>query len=50
MDIGILREKLEENKEHKVKAICYVHNEISSGLERNLENIRKVLSEYDHRC
>lgn len=50
VDMGILRAKLEADREHKVKAICCVHNETATGVTNNLANIRKVIGEYDHRC
>lgn len=48
VDLGILREKLEADKEHKVKALCVVHNETATGVTNNLAAIRKVLDDCMH--
>lgn len=48
VDMGILRAKLEADREHKVKAICCVHNETATGVTNNLANIRKVLDDCMH--
>lgn len=48
VDMGILRAKLEADREHKVKAICCVHNETATGVTNNLANIRKVIDDCMH--
>lgn len=48
VDLGILRAKLEADKEHKVKALCVVHNETATGVTNNLAAIRKVLDDCMH--
>nr|ABR16109.1 unknown [Picea sitchensis] len=48
VDLEILRTKLEADKEHKVKAICCVHNETATGVTNNLAAIRTVIDDCMH--
>jgi len=43
VNLAVLKRKLLNDRSHKVKAICVVHNETSTGVTTNLEAIRQVL-------
>uniref|UniRef100_A0A0C9S837 alanine--glyoxylate transaminase n=1 Tax=Wollemia nobilis TaxID=56998 RepID=A0A0C9S837_9CONI len=47
-NLDILTAKLEADKEHKVKAICVVHNETATGVTNNLVAVRGVLDDCRH--
>ncbi|KAG0614175.1 hypothetical protein M758_6G156300 [Ceratodon purpureus] len=48
VDLAILKQKLQEDREHAVKAVCIVHNETSTGVTNDLAAIRKTLDEARH--
>lgn len=43
VNLAILKRKLLNDRNHKVKAICVVHNETATGVTTNLAAIREVL-------
>lgn len=61
VDLAILKQKLQADHAHAVKAVCVVHNETSTGVTNDLVAIRKALGKLfllpstrttsrDHRC
>lgn len=43
IDLEILKQKLQSDHTHAVKAVCVVHNETSTGVTNDLSAVRKVL-------
>lgn len=43
VDLDILRQKLEADQAHVVKAVCVVHNETSTGVTSDIGEVRQVL-------
>ena len=43
-----IEEKLREDKNHEIKAVCIVHHETSGGLLSDLAAIRKVIDSCNH--
>lgn len=43
VDLAILKQKLQGDHKHAVKAVCVVHNETSTGVTNDLAAIRKIL-------
>lgn len=48
VDLDILRQKLEADQAHVVKAVCVVHNETSTGVTSDIGEVRQVLDEARH--
>ncbi|KAJ3335977.1 hypothetical protein HDU93_003930, partial [Gonapodya sp. JEL0774] len=48
LDLGELRTVLSADTAHRLKAVCVVHNETSTGLTLPLAEIRKVIDEVAH--
>lgn len=44
-DLELLRQKLQADRSHSVKAICVVHNETSTGVTNDIGAVRRVLGE-----
>ncbi|TJX44919.1 aminotransferase class V-fold PLP-dependent enzyme, partial [Soehngenia saccharolytica] len=47
-NLEVLSAKLSQDKEHKVKAVCIVHNETATGVTNNLAAVRRVLDDCGH--
>lgn len=47
-NLEVLSAKLSQDKKHKVKAVCIVHNETATGVTNNLAAVRKVLDDCEH--
>jgi len=43
VNMAILKRKLLNDRSHKVKAVCVVHNETATGVTTDLAAIREVL-------
>ena len=48
VDPNIVESKLKEDKEKKIKAVCAVHNETSTGVTSRIGEIRKAMDNADH--
>jgi len=48
VDLGVLRTKLSEDRDHKIKAVAIVHNETSTGVTGPIASARKILDETKH--
>lgn len=44
----VIEAKLAEDKNHEIKAVCVVHNETSTGVVSNVQNVRKALDAANH--
>jgi len=42
-DLELLKQKLQSDRSHSVKAICVVHNETSTGVTNDIAAVRRVL-------
>jgi alanine-glyoxylate transaminase / serine-glyoxylate transaminase / serine-pyruvate transaminase len=47
-DPKLLEQKLSEDKGHKIKAVCVVHNETSTGVTSRIAELRKVIDKTKH--
>ena len=48
VDPNIVESKLKEDTEKKIKAVCAVHNETSTGVTSRIGEIRKAMDNVDH--
>ena len=48
VDPNIIESKLKEDTEKKIKAVCAVHNETSTGVTSRIGEIRKAMDNADH--
>ena len=48
VDPNIVEQKLKEDTEKKIKAVCAVHNETSTGVTSRIGEIRKAMDNADH--
>jgi alanine-glyoxylate transaminase/serine-glyoxylate transaminase/serine-pyruvate transaminase len=48
VDPNIVESKLKEDTEKKIKAVCAVHNETSTGVTSRIGQIRKAMDNADH--
>ena len=48
VDPNLIEERLLQDKENKIKAICIVHNETSTGSTSNIKEVREVLDHLNH--
>jgi alanine-glyoxylate transaminase/serine-glyoxylate transaminase/serine-pyruvate transaminase len=48
VDPNIVESKLKEDTEKKIKAVCVVHNETSTGVTSRIGEIRKAMDNADH--
>jgi alanine-glyoxylate transaminase/serine-glyoxylate transaminase/serine-pyruvate transaminase len=48
VDVAAIEAKLAEDKEHKIKAVCVVHNETSTGTTSRVDGVRKALDATHH--
>ena len=44
----LIQERLEQDKEHRIKAVCVVHNETSTGVTSNIPAVRKAIDAARH--
>ncbi len=44
----MIEQRLKEDTEHKIKAVCVVHNETSTGVTSNIVNVRKAIDAAGH--
>jgi alanine-glyoxylate transaminase/serine-glyoxylate transaminase/serine-pyruvate transaminase len=42
-DLALLKQKLQADRAHSVKAVCVVHNETSTGVTNDIGAVRRVL-------
>src|SRR3954469_23602541 len=45
---GLIQERLERDKEHRVRAVCVVHNETSTGVTSDIAAVRKAIDAAKH--
>jgi alanine-glyoxylate transaminase / serine-glyoxylate transaminase / serine-pyruvate transaminase len=48
VDASLIEARLREDKAHKIKAVCVVHNETSTGCETNIPAVRKAMDDAKH--
>ena len=48
VDPNLIEERLLQDKENKIKAVCIVHNETSTGSTSNIREVREVLDHLNH--
>ncbi len=48
VDPNIVEQKLKEDKDNKIKAVCAVHNETSTGVTSRIGEIRKAMDNAEH--
>ena len=48
VDPNLIEERLLQDKENKIKAVCVVHNETSTGSTSNIREVREVLDHLNH--
>ena len=48
VDPNVVEQKLKEDKEKKIKAVCAVHNETSTGVTSRIGEIRKAMDNAEH--
>ncbi|MGI9378026.1 MAG: pyridoxal-phosphate-dependent aminotransferase family protein [Methyloligellaceae bacterium] len=48
IDPGRVETLLREDKEHRIKAVCIVHNETSTGVETNIGDVRHAMDASQH--
>lgn len=48
VDPQIVEAKLSEDREHKIKAVCAVHNETSTGVTSRIDEVRKAMDRARH--
>jgi alanine-glyoxylate transaminase/serine-glyoxylate transaminase/serine-pyruvate transaminase len=48
VDPNVVEQKLKEDKEKKIKAVCAVHNETSTGVTSRIGEIRKAMDNANH--
>ena len=44
----LIQERLEKDKEHRIKAVCVVHNETSTGVTSDISAVRKAIDAAKH--
>jgi alanine-glyoxylate transaminase/serine-glyoxylate transaminase/serine-pyruvate transaminase len=45
---ALIQERLEQDKEHRIKAVCVVHNETSTGVTSDIAAVRKAIDAAKH--
>jgi alanine-glyoxylate transaminase/serine-glyoxylate transaminase/serine-pyruvate transaminase len=45
---ALIQERLEKDKEHRIKAVCVVHNETSTGVTSDIAAVRKAIDAAKH--
>lgn len=47
-DAALIGAKLDADKDHKIKAVCVVHNETSTGCRAHIDEVRKAMNTAKH--
>ena len=47
-DAGRIEQRLREDREHRIKAVCVVHNETSTGVASRIPEVRKAIDAAQH--
>lgn len=48
VDAGLIAERLRADKEHRIRAVCVVHNETSTGVTSDIAAVRKAIDAVKH--
>jgi len=48
IDAGLIEERLKNDSEHRIKAVCVVHNETSTGVTSNILAVRQAIDAAGH--
>ena len=48
IDPSRIEDRLKQDKENHIRAVCVVHNETSTGCSSNIKEIREVMNNLDH--
>ena len=48
VDANVVEAKLKEDRDHKIKAVCVVHNETSSGVTSSVRAVRAAMKRAQH--
>ena len=48
VDAALIQEKLATDKDHRIKAVCVVHNETSTGVTSDIAAVRKAMDAAGH--
>src|SRR3546814_9968508 len=48
VDAAAIEERLTKDREHRIKAVCVVHNETSPGVTSRIAEVRKAIDEAQH--
>ena len=48
LQAGLIEERLRADKEHRIKAVCVVHNETSTGVTSDIAAVRKAIDAAKH--
>lgn len=48
VDPGLVEAKLAEDREHRIKAVCMVHNETSTGVTSRVDQVRRAIDAAGH--
>jgi alanine-glyoxylate transaminase/serine-glyoxylate transaminase/serine-pyruvate transaminase len=48
VDAQVVEAKLRDDRDHKIKAVCVVHNETSSGVTSSVSAVRKAITRAQH--
>src|ERR1700690_716229 len=48
VDAEVVASKLGDDRDHKYKAVCVVHNETSTGITSSVQGVRKALNRAKH--
>ena len=48
VDASVIEERLRQDTQHEIKAVCVVHNETSTGMTSNIAAVRKAIDDAKH--
>ncbi|WP_233236296.1 alanine--glyoxylate aminotransferase family protein [Bordetella sp. LUAb4] len=48
VDAAVIEQRLREDREHRIKAVCIVHNETSTGVLSNVPAVRQAMDRAGH--
>jgi alanine-glyoxylate transaminase/serine-glyoxylate transaminase/serine-pyruvate transaminase len=48
VDASLIAERLRADKEHRIRAVCVVHNETSTGVTSDIASVRKAIDDVKH--
>ena len=48
VDASVIEERLRQDTQHQIKAVCVVHNETSTGVTSNIAAVRKAIDSLKH--